>query len=333
MKSTIHALILIIALLFSCEPKTKLEQVLEMQKQNMLLWQFPLPRTHTGALIGNGVQGLMIWGGGNQLNITIGRAGFWDRRGGKDFLKNVTYEEVKKFLHSGNENGLRTAFGMDVKAEPGIPKRPHQMGGGRLEIEFPEGWELKKGILELNYGIFEIALHDPDGNGELIRIRQSIYHELAAINYSKKLEGLLKIRLVPTWNYVKDQLEAVGVAPPEEWVDVGEDRPNIQGFIQSLPQDEPLAIGYKVTEDHIILASSVSVNAKEKVINELRDIPKCQILQEDIDWWDAYWRDVPKINLPNPIIQEIVNYGLYKQAISSPEHGIACSLQGPFNEE
>ena len=37
--------------------------------------------------------------------------------------------------------------------------------------------------------------------------------------------------------------------------------------------------------------------------------------------------------MPNPFLQDIVNYGLYKQAIATPEHGIACSLQGPFNEE
>ena len=69
------------------------------------------------------------------------------------------------------------------------------------------------------------------------------------------------------------------------------------------------------------------------VIDELRDIPVWQIIKEDVEWWDNYWKDVPKINLPNPFLQDIVNYGLYKQAISTPEHGIACSLQGPFNEE
>lgn len=69
------------------------------------------------------------------------------------------------------------------------------------------------------------------------------------------------------------------------------------------------------------------------MVDELRDIPVWKIIQEDVDWWDQYWKDVPKINLPNPFLQEIVNYGLYKQAIATPEHGIACSLQGPFNEE
>ncbi len=48
----------------------------------ILSWDFPLPRTHTGILLGNGTQGLMVWGE-STLNVTTGRAGFWDHRRGK----------------------------------------------------------------------------------------------------------------------------------------------------------------------------------------------------------------------------------------------------------
>ena len=333
-KITFYLALFMPLLFLACEPKTELEQELQLQRQNLLLWQFPLTRTHTGALIGNGVQGLMVWGVDNQLNITIGRAGFWDRRGGKDFLKNTTYKQVKNFLYSKNEQGLRQAFGMDVEPEPGIPGRPHQIGGGRLEIEMPEGWKLTKGVLDLNYGIFEVAARNENGDLEIILIRQSVFEETAAITLSSKMNGLVKIKLIPSWEHVKEELELVGIQPPEQWTDQREGRPTIHGFTQKLPEDEPLAIGYKRTENNrIILGSSVAENAVDNVVDELRDIPVWQIIKEDVDWWDNYWKEVPKINLPNPLLQDIVNYGLYKQAIATPEHGIACSLQGPFNEE
>lgn len=333
-KITFYLALFMPLLFLACEPKTELEQELQLQRQNLLLWQFPLTRTHTGALIGNGVQGLMVWGVDNQLNITIGRAGFWDRRGGKDFLKNTTYKQVKNFLYSKNEQGLRQAFGMDVEPEPGIPGRPHQIGGGRLEIEMPEGWKLTKGVLDLNYGIFEVAARNENGDLEIILIRQSVFEETAAITLSSKMNGLVKTKLIPSWEHVKEELELVGIQPPEQWTDEREGRPTIHGFTQKLPEDEPLAIGYKRTENNrIILGSSVAENAVDNVVDELRDIPVWQIIKEDVDWWDNYWKEVPKINLPNPLLQDIVNYGLYKQAIATPEHGIACSLQGPFNEE
>ena len=333
-KKSFTILLIIPLLYFNCEEKTILEQELQLQRESFLLWNFPLPRTHTGALIGNGVQGLMIWGVDNQLNITIGRAGFWDRRGGKEFLKNTSYQEVKNYLYSKNENGLRKAFGMDEKPKPGIPERPHQIGGGRLEIEMPEGWKLTKGVLDLKYGIFEATAWNDNDEFEIIRIRQSVYWEGAAVTLSKKLNDLVKVRLIPSWDHVKEQLAVVGVPPPEYWKDEQDGRPNINGFIQRLPEDDPLAIGFKRTKNNrIIFGSSVDKNPIEKVVNELRDIPEWQIIAEDVEWWDNYWAEVPKINLPNPILQDIVNYGLYKQAISTPEHGIACSLQGPFNEE
>ncbi len=333
-KFIVYLVFIVPAIFFTCEEKSGLEQELQLQKENFLLWHFPLKRTHTGALIGNGVQGLMIWGVDNQLNVTIGRAGFWDRRGGKDFLKNTTYKQVKNFLHAKNEKGLRNAFGMDVVAEPGVPQRPHQIGGGRLEIEMPENWKLKTGVLDLNYGIFEVTAWNEKGEFEIIRIRQSVFGEAGAITLSSKMNSQVKVRLIPSWEHVKDQLEVVGVSPPEQWENEREGRPTIHGFIQRLPEDDPLAIGYKRTENRrIIFGSSVAEKPIDNVVDDLRDIPVWQIIKEDVEWWNNYWKDVPKINLPNPFLQDIVNYGLYKQAIATPEHGVACSLQGPFNEE
>ena len=45
-------------------------------------WEFPLPRTHTGVLLGNGTLGAIVWGAGPELRITLGRADHWDHRGG-----------------------------------------------------------------------------------------------------------------------------------------------------------------------------------------------------------------------------------------------------------
>jgi len=75
--------------------------------QNKILsWEFPLPRTHTGILLGNGVQGLMVWGV-ETLNITVGRAGFWDHRGGKPFTTATNYKELKRLLENRDEAGIQ----------------------------------------------------------------------------------------------------------------------------------------------------------------------------------------------------------------------------------
>jgi len=59
-----------------------------------LVWQFPLPRSHTGIVLGNGVQGVMIWGI-DALCLTVARAGFWDHRGGNPFTARTTYAALR----------------------------------------------------------------------------------------------------------------------------------------------------------------------------------------------------------------------------------------------
>ena len=44
---------------------------------NELFWDFPLPRTHTGIPLANAITGLLVWGEGRTLKITVSRADLW----------------------------------------------------------------------------------------------------------------------------------------------------------------------------------------------------------------------------------------------------------------
>jgi len=310
-------------LLWSCQSTTNTIT----EEERTLDWQFPLKRTHTGMLLGNGVQGLMIWGYENKLNITIGRAGFWDHRGGNDFSSRTTFQDVKEMLYSGDGAALKDAFAYPEREE-NYPNRPQQVGGGRLELLFPESYNLESGILHLNNGIALIKIKDSKGILHEIKIRQSVFSELSWIELPDALSDTYELNLVASWDYVKNTLEAVGVAPPERW-----NNDDSGGFLQTLPEDDPLAIAYKSKKGNIIISSAIEKEAKITVINNIESFNKDEIIDESETWWNNYWKDVPKIQLPDPVLQEIVDYGQYKLASVTPPHGIACSLQGPFNEE
>jgi hypothetical protein len=115
-----------------------------------LTWTFPLPRTHTGILIGNGIQGLMVWGQDNQLNVTVSRAGFWDHRGGRPFGATTSFKTVKRLLEAGQQDSLKLIF--KNEKQEGLPNRPYQLGGGRLELYFPKDFVLQAGELNLQTG-------------------------------------------------------------------------------------------------------------------------------------------------------------------------------------
>lgn len=291
-----------------------------------LQWNFPLPRTHTGMLIGNGTQGLMIWGQENQLNITIGHQGFWDHRAGNNIFNRVTFQDLKKLLYDKDEEGLKKAFEVAVNKDVPDFGRPKQIGGGRLEIYFPEGYKLLSGILDLEKGEARIYIVSKKGKKEIITIRQSIEDQLAWV---KLPEGIsISTKLISSWDHIKAVLEKGGVKAPELWEDRG-----VSGFTQPLPIDKPLAIGYRKSASTILIASYIGDSPKENIINQLKNDNVLEYQKYADDWWKSYWASVPEIKLPDPVLQEIVDYGLYKQACVTPPHSKASGLQGPFMEE
>ncbi len=295
-------------------------------RNNSLSWQFPLPRTHTGMLIGNGTQGLMIWGEGNRLYITIGHQGFWDHRSGNNFLNQINFQELRNILYAKDEEKLKKAFEVPLPASGLAFDRPKQFGGGRLEVRFPEGSELRKGTLSLAKGEARITLLDPGGKQQEVVVRQSVFTNMAWVDLPTGIQTSLK--LVPSWEHIQEIASKGGVRPPEVWQN-GQAR----GFVQPLPEDKPLGIGYLKKAGSITIASYIGDTPEEKLTSEILHADRKELLDRSDAWWNEYWASVPGISLPDPVLQEIVDYGLYKQACSTPPHAGAAGLQGPFMEE
>lgn len=298
--------------------------------QKSLTWNFPLPRTHTGALIGNGTQGLMIWGEENVLKITVGRAGFWDHRGGNPFASKATFQEVRRLLEAKDEKGLRELFAVPKKEGAPNLGRPHQIGGGRLDLTFPKGWKLIKADLNLENAELKITLRNPSGKEEYAFIKQASADELAWVDLPQNCK--VSSEIIPSWNYVKDLLSKAGVSEPQ--LLKGKTTFPYKGFVQTLPEDDPLSLVISERPNQIVIATHLGKDDNNSlIIGKVSSFDlKTQLTQKNAFWKD-YWTNVPKINLPDQALQEIVDYGLYKQACMTPPQGLAAGLQGSFNEE
>ncbi|MCU0353005.1 MAG: hypothetical protein MUD08_04580 [Cytophagales bacterium] len=307
----------------------------------MLVWQFPLNRPHTGVLLGNGTQGLMVWGKDNQLNITIGRAGFWDHRGGNEFSARTTYQEVKRLLEAKDEAGLRKVFEVPKKSED-QPKEPRQIGGGRLEITLPEGWRLVRAELLLATADIRVIAKDKSNLEKTLTIGQSPTAELAWVEVPPDAIGKVSAKLIPSYESPKVQpaLQSTGVAAPKTSKKAFDYLNAIvyEDFTQTLPADEPLTIAYlldKATRgrNRILIGSHLGEGGTLALQTALPKANFPELDKQKKQWWAAYWADVPQITLPDPVLQEITDYGLYKQACTHPPQGVAATLQGPFMED
>ena len=292
-----------------------------------LTWHFPLPRTHTGILLGNGTQGLMVWGT-DTLNVTVGRAGFWDHRGGNPFETRATYQDVRRLLEAGDIAGTRALFAGPAHPTE-HPHRPQQLGGGRLELAFRKGIRPREGALDCSTATLTVTLADTDGVRGHVVIRQAMMAELSWIELDRAARDALKsIRLVPAWEHIHEALVAGGVPPPERW-----SRRDGGGFCQRLPEDNPLAVAWSLDGGRIALGTSLGPNATAAVENLLATADRKRELAATDAWWTDYWRDVPRLRLPDPDLQFAYDYGVYKQAGFTPDHGVPATLQGPWMEE
>jgi hypothetical protein len=150
-------------------------------------WSFPLPRTHCGIALGNGTQGVLVWGDGF-LCLTVARAGFWDHRGGKEFTPDATFSKVRALLEAEDAEGIKSLFSPSAKPSSNIeshhqtPARPQQIGGGRIELHFADGFKPRRGVLKRESGVLEIEMQNAAGESRLVHIETSMDDEVTWID-------------------------------------------------------------------------------------------------------------------------------------------------------
>lgn len=298
-------------------------------------WQFPLTRPHTGVPIANGRQGLLVWGQDNVLHITIAQQGFWDHRGGHPAGGGGTYTQLRPLLANQDESGIRAMFGAGAVQDGNTPKSFQQLGGGRLDITMPTGWSLQSAKLSLGTGLVTVMAKSPSGVAQQIEIRQAVGQDIALVKLPPTLSNRAVFRLIPAFYLCHGAMEARGISAPDTFKQEGKANQagSIRGFIQRLPADSPLVILYKKKGNMVWISSRVDEidqTASAKLLKEAKEKPLIDSLKK---WWSTYWASVPVVRLPDPLLQEMVDYGLYMQAIITPPHGLAAGLQGPLMED
>jgi len=291
-------------------------------------WYFPLPRTHTGMLQGNGTMGVMIWGEGSTLRITIGRADFWDHRGGLHWHKGINYTRIRAALEAGSDEELRDLFGAHPR--DGEPAWPSVLPIGRIEIDFGPGARLVKGTLDLDDGTAVVEV-ERDGKTQQVRLALDMADPQLGIEFPKGLPPV-EIRRITSWDYVGEQLASISFEPPRMV-----DTPELTGWVQRRPADPPLCVGYRTKGRRLFLVATLGDDPQaiaRLILDDADDKGGFKgIYRRNRAWWKAYWETAPELELPNERLQFLHDYGMYKFAGLTNPDGVPATLQGPWIEE
>jgi hypothetical protein len=295
-------------------------------------WRFPLPRTHTGILQGNARLGVMIWGEGGVLRVTLGRSDFWDHRGGMPWTEKQNYGDIRRHLEQKDAWGLRSLFRTATEGATGQPARPSLIPVGRIEVDFGERAELKTGELHLADGTVAVHLRK-GGKKHLITIALDMAAPVVCVAIPRAL-GEATVRRVPAWEHVGDHLKSISFEPPEPF----DDR-RVLGWVQKRPNDPPLCVASLRHATHLWMCAVYGEDvdaARAAARDRLRDAAHegmKRMVARAREWWDAYWNDVPHVSIPNETIQLLYDYGMYKFAGLTQPGGVAAGLQGAWIEE
>ena len=294
-------------------------------------WGFPLPRTHTGVLLANGRFGAMIWGGGRRLRITVGRADFWDHRGGMVWSGRQSYAAIRSCLETGDEAELRRLF-EETGRDPDTPPRPSVLPIGRLDIDLGAGARLQRADLDIDRG--QVAVHlRRQGAGHILTFVLDPRRPLLWIRWPRGLRPHA-LTEVPAWEYVGDHLGGLGFDPPAPFA--GE---AARGWTQMRPSDPTLAVAHSRRGSDLLLAApygrdaAAARKAAGRLLRKARDEGWGRLRKRNADWWRRYWREAGRVDVPDPHLAFLHDYGMYKFAGLTSPGGAAATLQGAWVEE
>ena len=121
-----------------------------------VVWEFPRTRScHEGLAFADGVTGVLVWGGGDTINLTVGRADLWDHRGGYPWTDEQNYTNIIAAVRSGDANKLAGLFKNEPPPGWGGRYNPYMLPLGRVVVKVA-GRTLKRGTLDPFTGLGEI---------------------------------------------------------------------------------------------------------------------------------------------------------------------------------
>ena len=99
-------------------------------------WEFPrLGSCHEGMAFSDGVTGVLVWGGGDEIRLTVGRADLWDHRGGYEWTSAQSYTNIVAAVESGDTERLMALFKKETPK--GQPRNPYMLPLGRVVLKIP----------------------------------------------------------------------------------------------------------------------------------------------------------------------------------------------------
>ena len=288
---------------------------------DLIEWRFPrLGNCHEGLAFSDGITGVLVWGGTNTINLTLGRADLWDHRGGYSWTPEQSYTNIVAAVQAGD---TQRVLGLFNKTTPkGEPTNPYMLPLGRIVVSLKNAAELVRGELDPFTGLGRLYLAD----GKIIGLAMSKASRTFALQPPDGV--LLGVQTLPSTEFpvYEQDLQPIGFERAKT-----HDRANglTGGLSWKLPADSSVWVSWKKHLD-----GSLAVCTGRGETASLAKLSAFQVVcSESAAEWHDFWARSARVKVPDPVIQRIFDYGMYRFGAMTDPKGVPAGLQGPWLED
>lgn len=279
-------------------------------------WEFPRTgNCHEGMAFADGMTGILVWGGGDTINITAGRADLWDHRGGYPWNESQNYTNIIDAARKHDNARLKAIF--EPKRKKGEPRNPYVLPLGRAVVKIP-GAELKRGELDPFSGT---AWIDFAHGGETKRVELAMAKLAGGVFAARFPEGVgfsAETVCAMEMPAVRKALAPVGFTDAEK---------TASGFVWRLPADKPVSLAIERRGREFFVCTARSAAAR------VPSVAFAAVQRAAAEYWKAFWKKSARVKVPDESIQRIFDYGMYRFGAMTDPDGVPAPLQGPWVED
>ena len=282
-------------------------------------WEFPRTGScHEGMPFADGVTGVLVWGGGDTINLTIGRSDLWDHRGGYPWLPSQSYTNIVAAVQSGDKDRL---YGLFTKVTPdGEPRNPYMLPLGRVVIKVP-GRTIASGTLDPFSGLGDLVL----SNGARIEMAMSKKAHAFALRFPDGVDYQASTHPATAFPVYEKTLSKLGF---EKAKVLDMDGSGVGGLRWKLPVDDGVWISWVQKGSDFSLRTGRGANC-----DFVESLPFGAFAADSVEYWSRFWREGARVSVPDAAIQEMFDYGMYRFGAMTDPDGVPAGLQGPWLED
>lgn len=282
-------------------------------------WEFPRTAScHEGIPFADGRTGVLVWGGGDTINLTVGRGDLWDHRGGYAWTDEQSYTNICAAVATRDNDRLKSLFSNEPPPNWGGRYNPYMLPLGRVVVKIP-GKTVRRGALDTATGLGGLSFTDGTG----VRLAMSKASHAFAMQFPKDAE--YSVRSVPGTEF--DVWKTLANRGFEKARVLDGEVAGVGGFTWKLPVDAPVWLSWRKSGREMTLATGRGDKAP------VDDVPFDRMASESSAHWSAFWREGARVKVPDPVVQQIFDLGMYKFGAMTDPDGFAAGLQGQWLED